>query len=121
MCGLSWLICVAVDIAPDKLQLALDCGADFALDSMKPGAAAEAQQTASTIVVSGAGAAYDFAFKVTQDHGRIIVLGVPHTDISFSPMTMVLRDISLIRELLAPFSLMFEGRLGIEVSCALLT
>lgn len=86
----------AFDITADKLELALACGADTALDSSDPKTATSAPQAQSTIVVSGAARAYAFAFQVTQDHGRVIAIGVPAANIELSVLDMVLRDISLI-------------------------
>lgn len=86
----------AFDVAEDKLQLALKCGADAAFDSTKPDAAETAEKAVCTIVISGAVAAYEFAFKVTHIHGKIIAVGVPTNPVPVNVFDMVIRDISLI-------------------------
>jgi propanol-preferring alcohol dehydrogenase len=86
----------AFDVAQDKLELAKRCGAKSTFDSSKPDAAQDAEKAVCTIVVSGVSAAYDFAFKVTSHHGKLIAIGVPHTPTPVNILDMVLRDISLI-------------------------
>jgi propanol-preferring alcohol dehydrogenase len=86
----------AFDVAEDKLELARKCGTKFALDSSKPEAAEAAEKAVCTIVVSGVSAAYDFAFKVTSHHGKVIAIGVPHSPTPVNILDLVLRDISLI-------------------------
>jgi propanol-preferring alcohol dehydrogenase len=86
----------AFDVAEDKLELARKCGTKFALDSSKPDAAEAAEKAVCTIVVSGVSAAYDFAFKVTSHHGKVIAIGVPHSPTPVNILDLVLRDISLI-------------------------
>ncbi|KAG9526029.1 hypothetical protein KCU93_g5620, partial [Aureobasidium melanogenum] len=84
----------AWDVAEDKLQLARECGAAQAFNSKDK--ADDAFQTASTIVVSGAGPAYDLAFKLTKRRGKVIAIGVPNAPISIDLMHMVMDDVSLI-------------------------
>ena len=85
----------AYDVAEDKLQLARDSGADEAYNSTAL-ADADIRQLSATIVASGAAMAYDHAFKVTQNHGRIIAIGVPNGNISINILDMIKRDLSLI-------------------------
>lgn len=85
----------SVDVGEEKLQLARDCGANKVYDSttISP---TDITPLAATIVASGAAPAYDLAFKATQNHGRIIAIGVPRGDISVSILDMIKRDLSLI-------------------------
>lgn len=79
------LITPSGDVAEDKLQLARECGAAKVIDSRnKPG---DALQTDSTIVVSGAGPAYNMAFKLTKRRGKVIAIGVPNAPISIDCKT----------------------------------
>ena len=79
------LMTVSGDVAEDKLQLARECGAAQAFNSKDK--ADDAFQTASTIVVSGAGPAYDLAFKLTKRRGKVIAIGVPNAPISIDCKT----------------------------------
>lgn len=74
------LITVAGDVAEDKLQLARDCGAAQVFDSRSR--SDDSLQTDCTIVVSGAGPAYEMAFKLTKRRGKVIAIGVPNAPIS---------------------------------------
>lgn len=85
----------AFDIADDKLKLALDSGANKALNSLTINDE-EIVTAASTIVISGAVQAYELAFKATAKSGRVIAVGVPHSPVPVSIMGMVLNDQSLI-------------------------
>jgi threonine dehydrogenase-like Zn-dependent dehydrogenase len=60
------------------------------------GDVASFKKTVCTVVVSGAAAAYDLAFKITATHGKIIAIGVPHNSISVNILDMVMADLSLI-------------------------
>lgn len=71
------LISGAGDIAQDKLDLAIRCGAVKTVNSKDP-SKAEIVQTGCTIVVTGVAAAYDFGIKATATGGKVIVIGVPH-------------------------------------------
>lgn len=95
------LTILQVDIADDKIQLALDCGADKAFNSMSTEITPDLKAQ-STIVISGAGPAYASALKATKSHGRIICVGVPPKDIAISMMTMILQDVALIRKYSVP-------------------
>ena len=59
-------------IAEDKLQLARDSDADEAYNSTAL-ADADFRRLSATIVASGAAMAYNHAFNVTQNHGRVRV------------------------------------------------
>ncbi|PGG95906.1 hypothetical protein AJ79_09816 [Helicocarpus griseus UAMH5409] len=85
----------AFDVAEDKLQLARDSGADKAYNTATL-ADGGVKQANATVVSSGATSAYDLAFKLTQNHGRIIAIGVPRGDISVNILEMVRHDLSLI-------------------------
>ncbi|KIW23060.1 uncharacterized protein PV07_11292 [Cladophialophora immunda] len=68
---------IASDIAQDKLDLALRCGAVKTVNS-KDSSKVEIVQTGCTIVVTGVAAAYDFGIKATATGGKVIIIGVPH-------------------------------------------
>jgi len=85
----------AFDIADDKIQLALNSGADKALNSLTV-KDEEIVQSASTIVISGAPQAYELAFKTTAKRGKVIAVGVPHGPVPVNIMSMVMNDKSLI-------------------------
>lgn len=70
------------DIAEDKLDLARECGADQAINSItgpKP-----FEKALSTIVISGANAAYAGALDMTANHGAVLAVGLPPQDLSIS-------------------------------------
>ncbi len=83
----------AFDIADEKLKLGRDCGADATFNSLH---AEKCDKAPSTIVVSGAQAAYDLAFRITQTRGRVIAIGVPVKPISVDILSLILAEKSLI-------------------------
>lgn len=86
---------VADDIAEDKLQLARDCGADktYNSTSLKD---EDLVRSGSTVVVTGAAAAYAQAFKITAKHCRVVAIGLPRGPIEANIGLMAQTDISLI-------------------------
>ncbi|GME32437.1 hypothetical protein AJ79_09816 [Neofusicoccum parvum] len=91
----------AYDVDEDKLRLARVSGADATFNTATAtttdAAAAESlAQLGATIVTTGAAAAYELAFRVTGNHGRIVAVGVPKEPIAVRVLDMVKRDISLI-------------------------
>lgn len=66
----------AYDVADDKLKQATSCGADHVVN-FKNTPLSECEPAPSTIVVSGALAAYDNAITLTANHGTIITVGLP--------------------------------------------
>lgn len=66
----------ADDVADDKLEQAKACGADHVVN-FKNSPLSECEQASSTIVISGAFAAYDNAITLTANHGTIITVGLP--------------------------------------------
>jgi len=68
----------ADDIADDKLAQATDCGADIVVNLTQTDIAS-CEKAPSTIVISGAIAAYDNAITLTANHGTIVTVGLPPT------------------------------------------
>jgi propanol-preferring alcohol dehydrogenase len=85
----------AFDITEDKLQLARKCGADTVVNAMIT-PKEDAQSTPATIVISGSSKAYELGMAITERHGRVIAVGVPHDTFACNVLDMVLRDVSLI-------------------------
>jgi D-arabinose 1-dehydrogenase-like Zn-dependent alcohol dehydrogenase len=70
------------DVAEDKIKLALECGADKAINSITN---KEAVETApATIVISGANAAYAGAIGLTSNHGVVVGVGIPPEDLKIN-------------------------------------
>jgi propanol-preferring alcohol dehydrogenase len=87
----------AFDIAEDKLRLGKDCGADEVYNCLDAAAVTEkCAQSPSTIVVSGAQAAYDLGINLTRRRGRVIAIGVPPKPISLDVLGLILKEKSLI-------------------------
>ncbi|EFX00622.1 alcohol dehydrogenase [Grosmannia clavigera kw1407] len=85
----------AFDVAADKLDLALQSGADAAFNSATTDLA-NVEKAASTIVISGAIKAYSFAMKITNTCGAVIAVGAPHEPFPCNVTEMVLSELSLI-------------------------
>lgn len=66
----------ADDIADEKLAQAKECGADTVVNVLKTDVAS-CEKAPSTIVISGALAAYDNAVSLTENHGTIVTVGLP--------------------------------------------
>jgi threonine dehydrogenase-like Zn-dependent dehydrogenase len=70
------------DVAEDKIKLAIECGADKAINSITN---KEAVETApATIVISGANAAYAGAIGLTSNHGVVVGVGIPPEDLKIN-------------------------------------
>ena len=87
----------AFDVAEDELELAKACGAKRVFNSSRH-SPDDVQKTICTIVVSGVIAAYEWAFKVTEDHGKVIAIGAPNDPVPINILDMIIRDVSLISE-----------------------
>lgn len=72
----------AYDIAEDKLQMARECGADKTVNSITSTETPE--KAASTIVISGANAAYAGALRMTSNHGAVLAVGLPPQDLQIN-------------------------------------
>jgi len=82
MCYVLCTDLVLDDVAEDKLDLARECGADMAINSItgpKP-----FEQAPSTIVITGANAAYAGALDMTANHGVVLAVGLPAQDLAIS-------------------------------------
>lgn len=69
------------DIAESKLELAKKSGADEAFDSRST---PTPEKALSTIVITGADAAYQGAFGMTANHGAVIAVGLPSSDLKIN-------------------------------------
>ncbi|KAM3085324.1 hypothetical protein ACMFMG_002408 [Clarireedia jacksonii] len=85
----------AFDVTEDKIQLALQSGANKAFNTTTL-AISDIPQAAATIVASGAAPAYELAFRATQNHGHIIAIGVPKASIPVDILDMVKRELVLV-------------------------
>jgi len=82
------------DIAEEKLKLAKECGADQAINSIKADPSTF-EQALGTIVFTGANPAYDGAFNLTANHGRLVAVGLPATPLQINVALWGSRDIKL--------------------------
>ncbi|GAB7356268.1 hypothetical protein MBLNU459_g7077t2 [Dothideomycetes sp. NU459] len=83
-----------VDITEDKLDLAKRCGADETLNMLD--ATSSFEQAMSTIVITGANAAYNGALGLTANHGVVIAVGLPAQDLQIALPRWCAKDVSLI-------------------------
>lgn len=83
-CFARWFLLITGidDVSEDKLNLARECGADKAINSLTSKEPLE--QGVSTIVISGANAAYGSALGMTANHGAVLAVGLPAQDIQIS-------------------------------------
>lgn len=122
---------VAVDLAEDKRQIALELGADIALDPRAPEALdqlREATQGGVDLAVELAGAvpALEFAWSATRRGGTTVTGGLPHPDarLALSPVTLTAEERVLkgayvgscvpARDIPRFAQMMMDGRLPIE-------
>jgi D-arabinose 1-dehydrogenase-like Zn-dependent alcohol dehydrogenase len=68
----------------EKLELARKSGADLAINSIT--AEKPFEKALSTLVISGANAAYDGALDMTANHGAVLAVGLPPSDLQISGM-----------------------------------
>jgi len=85
----------AYDVTEVKLKLALDCGADKAFNSISADATTF-EKGDSTIVYSGAIPAYAGALAMTNNHGTVVAVGLPPTDVGINVALWGSKDISFI-------------------------
>ena len=70
----------AVDLVDDKLKLARELGADYAIDARAGDPAAAIQQLGgadAAIVLAAAPAAFEQAFRSLRPGGRLVLVGLP--------------------------------------------
>ena len=122
---------VAIDLSPEKLELARSCGAARTLNAAATDVVKELRSTNGVhvaMVTSAARAAYDMAFYSLRPGGTLLVVGLPAENICFPPILMAGGEIRIrasavgtredLREVLAMAA---EGRIRCEVSTRPLT
>jgi propanol-preferring alcohol dehydrogenase len=116
----------AIDLSPEKLELARACGAARTLNAAVTDVVKELRRTNgvhAAIVTSAARAAYDMAFYSLRPGGTLLVVGLPAENICFPPILMAAGEIRIhatavgtredLREVLAMAA---EGKIRCEVS-----
>lgn len=116
----------AIDLSPEKLELARSCGAERTFNAAAMDVVKELRRTNgvhAAIVTSAARAAYDMAFYSLRPGGTLLVVGLPAENICFPPILMAAGEIRMratavgtredLRDVLAMAS---EGKIRCEVS-----
>ena len=116
----------AIDLSPEKLELARSCGAARTFNSAATDVVKELRGTNGVhvaMVTSAAKAAYDMAFYSLRPGGTLLVVGLPAENICFPPILMAGGEIRIrasavgtredLREVLAMAA---EGKIRCEVS-----
>jgi propanol-preferring alcohol dehydrogenase len=116
----------AIDLSPEKLELARSCGAARTFNAAATDVVKELRSTDGVhvaMVTSAAKAAYDMAFYSLRPGGTLLVVGLPAENICFPPILMAGGEIRIrasavgtredLREVLAMAA---EGKLRCEVS-----
>jgi len=83
---------IAVDIAPEKLELARALGAEEALNAAQGNPGKELRKLGGmhfAIVTSASRAAYDAAFASLRRGGTLVVVGLPAENLTFSALSLV--------------------------------
>jgi D-arabinose 1-dehydrogenase-like Zn-dependent alcohol dehydrogenase len=99
------------DVAEGKIKLAIECGADKAINSITN---KEAVETApATIVISGANAAYAGAIGLTSNHGVVVGVGIPPEDLKINCLYPGFRFSSFMANTYKPhsYAMEFSGRI----------
>jgi alcohol dehydrogenase, propanol-preferring len=117
---------VAIDLSPEKLELARSCGAARTLNAAATDVVKELRSTNGVhvaMVTSAAKAAYDMAFYSLRPGGTLLVVGLPAENICFPPILMAGGEIRIrasavgtredLREVLAMAA---DGKIRCEVS-----
>jgi propanol-preferring alcohol dehydrogenase len=87
----------AVDVSPDKLELARELGADHTVDATTQDVVRHFRAAGglhSAIVTSAAKAAYDSAFYAVRAAGTLVVVGLPSEPLTFPAIMM--REIRIV-------------------------
>jgi propanol-preferring alcohol dehydrogenase len=85
----------AIDISPEKLELARSLGASDALNAATTDAVKQLRRKGGvhvSLVTSAAKAAYDTAFSCLRPTGTLLVVGLPAENICFPPFLMAVRE-----------------------------
>jgi propanol-preferring alcohol dehydrogenase len=117
---------IAVDVAEEKLALAISLGGAAAINAGTSDAVRELRKRGGVhvaLVTSAAKAAYDTAFRCLRPAGTLLVVGLPAENICFPPIMMAATEVRIrasavgtrqeLREVLA---LAESGRLRCHVA-----
>jgi propanol-preferring alcohol dehydrogenase len=88
----------AIDISPEKLELARSFGASDTLNAASTDAAKQLRRRGGihvSLVTSAAKAAYDTAFSCLRPGGTLLVVGLPAENICFPPILMAAREVRI--------------------------
>ena len=88
----------AIDISPEKLELARSSGASDTLNAATTDAAKQLHRKGGihvSLVTSAAKAAYDTAFSCLRPAGTLLVVGLPAENICFPPILMAAREVRI--------------------------
>jgi len=88
----------AIDISPEKLELARTLGAAEALNAATTDVVKQLRRKGGihvSLVTSAAKAAYDTAFSCLRPSGTLLVVGLPAENICFPPILMAAREVRI--------------------------
>ncbi|MBX3598308.1 MAG: zinc-dependent alcohol dehydrogenase family protein [Rhizobiaceae bacterium] len=122
---------IAVDLARDKRDLALELGATDAIDPSEPDAVAKVMAMTGggvdlAVELAGAAPALKFAYEITRRGGTTVTAGLPNpkAEISISPVSLTVGEKVLkgsyvgscvpVRDIPRFADMMMDGRLPIE-------
>ena len=88
----------AIDVSPEKLELARSSGASDAFNVATTDAVKQLRRKGGvhvSLVTSAAKAAYDTAFSCLRPGGTLLVVGLPAENICFPPILMAAREVRI--------------------------
>jgi alcohol dehydrogenase, propanol-preferring len=88
----------AIDISPEKLELARSSGASDTFNSATTDAAKQLRRKGGvhvSLVTSAAKSAYDTAFSCVRPTGTLLVVGLPAENICFPPILMAAGEVRI--------------------------
>jgi alcohol dehydrogenase, propanol-preferring len=88
----------AIDISPEKLELARSSGASDTLNAATTDAAKQLRRKGGvhvSLVTSAAKSAYDTAFSCVRPTGTLLVVGLPAENICFPPILMAAGEVRI--------------------------
>ncbi|MGI5951347.1 MAG: galactitol-1-phosphate 5-dehydrogenase [Brooklawnia sp.] len=78
---------VAIDVSPEKAELAIQAGADHATSSNEELEPLVGKGFDLVIETSGVAPVADQAVRITARHGEVVLIGIPHTDVVLKEKT----------------------------------
>ncbi|MCP1199230.1 zinc-dependent alcohol dehydrogenase family protein [Notoacmeibacter sp. MSK16QG-6] len=122
---------IAVDLARDKRDFALELGATHAIDPTEDGAVETVKEWTGggvdlAVELAGAVPALKYAYAITRRGGTTVTAGLPHpeAELSFAPVTLTAEERVLkgsyvgscvpVRDIPRYAAMMMDGRLPIE-------